>query len=147
MKLLSERIAYLKGLTEGYGFSEEDQVQNVLKEVINVLEDMAYEVDNLQEAHNELEAYIEEIDEDLEIIEDDFYGEIEDFEDMVHPCCHHNHDMDGEDDLYEVVCPACQETYLASFDDFDMDEVQCPHCGEDFKIEETMVEQLKDMEE
>jgi len=147
MKLLNEKIAYLKGLIEGYGFSEKDQVQNVLTEIINVLQDMAYEVDNLQEAHNELEAYIEEVDEDLDLMEDVFYGEMEDIDDEEPLCCHHDHDLDDEDDLYEVVCPACQEVYLASFEDFDADDVQCPHCGEDFKLEESVLERLKDTEE
>ncbi len=141
MKLLNEKIAYLKGLTEGYGFSEEDRVQNVLTEVITILQEMAYEIENLQEAHNELETYVEEIDEDLDLLEEVYYSELEDLDDM-HYDCHCHRDEDDDDDLYEVVCPACHEVYLADFEDFEANDVQCPHCGEDFKLEESVVEQL-----
>ncbi|MGL4546469.1 MAG: hypothetical protein ACRCUV_00375, partial [Eubacterium aggregans] len=49
---------------------------------------------------------------------------------------------EDDDDLYEVICHSCGSAYLTDFESFEEDEVFCPECGEQFKLEEKVVEEL-----
>ncbi len=115
MKDLQKKIAYLQGLSEGMevGDSKEGKL---LKEILEVLEDMADCMANVYEGQEDLENYLESLDSDLADLEDDFY-EDDEFED---------------DDYVEVTCPNCHEEVCFDSDilyDDDLIEVTCPECG------------------
>ena len=80
MDYLYERIAYLKGLSEGLNVEEESKEGKLLTHIIDVLEDFADMIDELYENQQEMEQYVDTMDEDLADVEGDLYGEFEDEE-------------------------------------------------------------------
>ena len=77
---VSEKVAYIKGLAENAGFSDNDAKDKVVKAIIDVLEDIAGSIGEINEQ-------LDAVDEDLATLEEDFYEDDEDYDD--------------EDDYYE----------------------------------------------
>lgn len=125
MSTISDRVAYLKGLCDGVKLSEQSDEGRVLRAVVDALGTVAEEMDRLQAAHGELEAYIEDIDEDLEELEDALFGDEEDDEDEDE-----DEDDDEGDGLIEYDCPHCGTSIYFDEDAFDLEEEHlCPNCG------------------
>ena len=100
---IAEKVAHLKGLMEGLNCDDK-----VLNAIADILEDLAYDVEDVQDALAEVGEQVELIDEDLETLENDYY----EYDD----CCCDDDDCDCcEGDLYEVVCPICDE--IINFDE------------------------------
>ena len=70
---IKEKVAYIKGLAEGLGLDENDKNGKVLAAIIDLLGDMAEEIDAIEENAEYLESYVEELDEDLGMVEEDLY--------------------------------------------------------------------------
>ena len=123
---ISEKVAYIKGLADGLNCDDK-----IVKEILDVLADLAKAVSGLKEDTEYLESYIEEVDEDLGALEEDYY-EIDDdcdccdCDDDDCDCC----DCD-DDDFIEVECPACHDTICLD-DEIDPNHVVCPACGAEF---------------
>ena len=79
----TEKVAYLKGLAEGMELANDTKEGKILAALIDVLNDMALDMEDLGEELTELGAQVDEIDEDLADVEDLLYEdeEDEDFED------------------------------------------------------------------
>jgi ribosomal protein S27E len=125
---LKEKVAYLQGLTNGMDISGDTREGRLLLNVVDVLEDIAEELDGVRSQQNDLEQYVESIDEDLTVLEDDFY-DIDDFEEIAD-----DYDEVGEGGLefVEVDCPTCHETVHFEEEflhDADGVEISCPNCG------------------
>lgn len=120
MSYLNERVSYLRGLVEGLDVGESTKEGKVILAIVNVLEEMADEIIDLEESLDETDEYIQTIDEDLAQLEDDIY-EDEDDED----------DEDVDDDEYVgVECPNCNEIIYFDPDIFtDEEHITCPQCG------------------
>ena len=73
---LTEKAAYLKGLTEGLGLDSAKPETKIINELIALVEDMSRTIADLEEDVEYLNDYIEEVDEDLGTLEEDFYSEI-----------------------------------------------------------------------
>ena len=98
---LTEKVAYLKGLVEGIGVDETTNNGKIMKAVLDVLDDMAFTVSDLEDSTSELYEEVEAIDEDLSSLEDEIYGEEDDDDDC---CCHdhdHEHHHHDDDDDHE----------------------------------------------
>ena len=125
---ITEKVAYLKGLMEGLKLDENDDTVKVIKAVIDVLDDIALTVSDLDDEVGLIGAQLDEVDDDLALLEDDFY---EDWEED---------DEDYGEEMFEVVCPACGETVYFEDSALDDDYVVCPACGEklefDFELED-----------
>lgn len=65
MDLISNKVAYLKGLAEGFGYTTDDNNQKVILEIIDCLGFIADEIEILNEDFHNLENYVELVDEDL----------------------------------------------------------------------------------
>ena len=127
---IKSNAAYIKGLAEGYGINTESNEGKVIAALIDLVNDMAEKIDELESECAELREYIEEIDEDLGLVEDDIYLDEEEdaydseFEDDF------DNDFEAEDSGYdEFVCPACGEIICVD-ETLDIAEVSCPACGE-----------------
>ena len=83
MEYLYERVAYLRGLCEGLGISEETKEGRVLEEIVEILGEFADAIVELSDKQEELEEYTELIDEDLSDLEDDFYDESDETEMVI----------------------------------------------------------------
>ena len=65
MKYLSEEVAYLRGLAEGLEIESETKEGKMICKIIDVLENLADTLDDMQEDYDELVEYVESVDEDL----------------------------------------------------------------------------------
>ena len=138
---IKEKVAYIKGLAEGLKLDENDKNGKILAAVIDLLGDMAEEIEAIGENAEYLENYIEELDEDLGMVEEDFYcgedeedyddfGDDEDYEEDEDEEDEEDEDDDGEE-IVVVTCPGCGDgVYLD--DTMDFDEIKCPSCGATF---------------
>ncbi|UOF90123.1 hypothetical protein LSG31_20020 [Fodinisporobacter ferrooxydans] len=129
MQNLRERIAYLKGLSSGLNVQQTSPEGRLLREMMEVIEELAKELQVLNSAHSLLEDYVETLDDDLsdlevEVYESDFdddlyeYDEDADYYEMECPNCHETvviyDDMMDEEEVAEIVCPECQHTLLVA---------------------------------
>lgn len=140
MSKLTDRVSFLKGLAEGMQIDKDKNSNKLLMEIISILDDMAKEMAEMTEAHDELNEYVESIDDDLADLEEVLFGEDEDAcgcgcEDCNDDCncddCDDDEDDEDEDsEMISYSCPHCNHEILfdASTVDFDEDYL-CPACG------------------
>lgn len=121
MNDLKSRVAYLQGLSAGLDLNAESKEGKVLNGIIEVLNEFADTMVDLEESHQQLEDYLESMDEDLYQLEDEVYNE-------------ENAENDEYlEDYLEVECPKCGETVFFNseiVEDDDIIEVTCPNCNE-----------------
>ena len=124
---ITEKVAYLKGLAEGLGLDAQTKEGKILQTVIDVLDDMALEIEDLKDCHLELSEGLDAVSDDLEDVEDLVYGEDEDDED--------EDEDDESEECYATTCPSCEE--MIYFDDSILEdgEVICPNCGEKLEFD------------
>lgn len=144
----SEKVAYLKGLAEGLGIDKETKEGRVLGAIMDILEDMAHDIEDLEENAWELGEAIDQVSDDLADIEDIVYDvddddDDDDDEDCCGCCC--DGDEDEEPTFYEVTCPACENTITIDEDVLALGSIECPNCGETLEFEG--VEPIEDDEE
>ena len=111
---ISEKVAYIKGLAEG--LKTEDKL---LTAIIDVLGDIAAEIDDVEEVVADMGDQIDAVDEDLASVEELIYDEEDD-------CCCCGED---DDDCYEVECPACHEVLYLDAEMLEEEGIECPNCG------------------
>ena len=121
---ITEKVAYLKGLAEGLGLDTETKEGKILTAMIDILDDMALELADLDAAQEELGDGLDAVSDDLEDVEDLIYGEEEDEEDEDDG----EEDEDSED-CYATTCPTCEETIYFDESVLEDGEVICPNCG------------------
>ncbi len=130
---VTEKVAYLKGLVEGLDFDDDKKETKVINAVLDVLEDLALAVSDLDDEMVVVTEQLDAVDEDLADLEEIFYEECDDCDCDCDDC-----DCDCDEDMYEVECPNCGE--LIYFDEEIIYEgkADCPACGEvlEFETEE-----------
>ena len=103
---ITEKISYIKGLCEGLSLDEKKPEVKVINAIIDLLDDIAYDLTDMEELYDELSDQVDEIED-------------EDF------------DFDDEDNpFYEVTCGACGQKLNVSEDVLLEGEIECPNCGE-----------------
>ncbi len=117
---VTERVAYLKGLYEGLGMDGDKKEGKLLKEVIEVLAELAQTSTQLQE---QTDVLVDDVDE----LYDEFFAMQGGEEDA---CEHHEDDM-----LYQLVCPTCNEKLFIDEEALEAGSMQCPACGEDLEFD------------
>ncbi len=122
---LTEKIAYIKGLAEGLNLDESKPEVKVINAIVDLLDDMAYSVSDMEELYDELSAQVDEIDQDLADVESDVYDDDDDCD-----CCDCCDEEDEENPFYEVTCGACGLDLNVSEDVLLEGEIECPNCGE-----------------
>ena len=132
MMTITEKIANLKGYLEGVQLDESKQETKVIAKIVDILEDMALEIEEMEESVDTLNDYAEELDEDLGDVEDYLFGDDEDECD----CCDEDDCCDCCDEGFlEIECPKCNEVICID-EDYDEDEIICPACNEKIDIDE-----------
>lgn len=126
MAYLKERAAYLKGLAEGMQISDSTNEGKLLKAIIEVMDDMALAVDDVEEVQEQLSEQIDNIDEDLAEIERLIFDEDEDGD-----------EAEDEDSVGEFECPHCNDKISVCEDMLDGKNgtIECPNCHEDIEVE------------
>lgn len=144
MMTVTEKVAYLKGLVEGLDFDADKKETKVINAVLDVLEDLALAVSDLDDEMAVVTEQLDAVDEDLADLEEVFYEELDDCDCDCDDC-----DCDCDEDMYEVECPNCGE--LIYFDEeIILDgKADCPACGEvlEFEVDECDCDCCADDEE
>lgn len=131
MMTITEKIANLKGYLEGVKLDESKQETKIIEKIVDILEDMALEIEEMEESVDTLNDYAEELDEDLGDVEDYLFGEDDECD-----CCDDDCDCDCCDEGFlELDCPKCGETICID-EDYDEDEIICPACNEKIEIDD-----------
>ena len=145
----SEKVAYLKGLAEGMEIDKETKEGKLLNVIIDILEDMALDIEDLGENALDLAEEIDEISDDLAEVEDVL------FEDEDDCCCCDDDDCDddcccGEDDeplFFEVTCPACNNEITIDEDVLELGVIDCPNCGEKLEFDLESIDEDEEYED
>ena len=120
---ITEKVAYLKGLIEGLGVDNSTKEGKVILAIVDILDDIALTVTDLEDSADMLGEQLDALDEDVSELYEDVYGDDDDDEE----------DYDGE--LYEVTCPTCEEVICIDEDMLDEGEIACPNCGEKLEFD------------
>ena len=92
---ITEKVAYIKGLLEGLSIDDTKPENKLLKAVIDVLGDIADEVNGLKVDSERIEDYLDELDHDLGELETDYYElDDDDDDDDIFDCCGEDCDCD-----------------------------------------------------
>ena len=123
---VTERVAYVRGLFEGFEVNVDKKEGRLFKEIIDLLEDMALSITDLEEENEALQEVIDAMIEDI-YDDDDSYDE-EDVEpdDMAY---------DPDSELFEVVCPSCGEEIYVDEAALSQGSIACPACGEELEFD------------
>ena len=134
---ITEKVAYLKGLAEGMELDVEKKEGKLLSAIIDVLDDIALEIEDLKDAQAELGDGLDAVSDDLEDVEDLVYGDDEDDEDDEYEY----DDLDEDEECYATTCPTCEETIY--FDESVLEDggVLCPNCGEKLEFDVSDLEE------
>ncbi len=129
MSFIKERVAYLKGLAEGMQISDTTNEGKLLKAIIDVLDDVALAVDDIEEVQEQMGDQVDNMDEDLAEIERIIFDEEDDDEDYD--------DDDDDDFIAEIECPHCHKEIVLSEEmlDDEAESFQCPNCSKEIDIE------------
>ena len=112
---ISEKIAYLKGLMEGMNVDTESNEGKLFAAVVDVLDEIALEVEDLTDE-------VMELGDGLDVIVYDEWDDDDDDDDD-------DDEDDEEEECYATTCPECEEEIF--FDDTMLEdgEIICPNCG------------------
>jgi len=130
MEFLYEKVAYLKGLADGLDIEETTKEGKLLVKIIDILEDFADAIVEIDEDADEMAEYVEAMDEDLTNIEEDLYEDLDEEED--------DEDDDEDIEFVEVECPNCSEEVYIDEDLLYEDDIDvvCPRCNEKIELVE-----------
>ena len=140
---LAEKAAYLKGLMDGIKLDTEKDENRLLKAVVDLLQDMAVSIDDLEDNAIAVSDELDEIEENLDAIDeflmdedDDDYDDDDymDYDDDEYDLGDDDFDYD-EDPVYEVTCPKCGEVHQFSEKDLLEGSKPCSKCGELLEFE------------
>nr|WP_325242442.1 CD1247 N-terminal domain-containing protein [uncultured Oscillibacter sp.] len=139
---ITEKVAYLKGLAEGMELNAEKKEGKLLLAIIDVLEDIALELSDIEDAQEELGEGLDAVSDDLEDVEDLLYGEDGEPE-------YELDDLGEDEDCYATTCPTCEESIYFDESVLEDGEVICPNCGEklEFDLESLDEDEADDGEE
>ena len=135
----SEKVAYLRGLAEGLGVEDGSREGKLLNAIIDVLTDLAHELDEVNEkvdsVGEDIDGLYDEVDELSEYFIDEDDDEDEDENDYWD---------DGDPVFYEVTCPACENTITIDEDVLLTGAISCPNCGETLEFDFDSIEDIND---
>lgn len=129
---ISEKVAYLKGLSEGLNIdTEKSKEGKLISVIVDILEEVGLSIEDLEESVESLGEELDAVSDDLSDVEDYLLDEDEEDED--------EEDEEGgdeeDDDYFEVKCPNCEETLVIDEDVLKEGTIQCPNCKEKFTLD------------
>ncbi len=125
---ITEKVAYLKGLAEGLALDEAKPETKIIKAMMDVLDDLALSVSDLEDGMDLISEQLDAVDEDLDELEGYVYEDLDD-------CCCDDCCDDDEEEYYDVECPSCGEVICVDRDILDEGSINCPNCNELLEFE------------
>jgi ribosomal protein S27E len=124
---LRRRISQLADLADRMELRERGRQGQLIVDMVEVLRELALDVEEVSQNQLELEDYLEEIDSDLMSVEEELYVDDDEHAGQL------DDKLDGSDaaSYIELECPVCERESSYNQILFDQDGVQltCPHCG------------------
>ncbi len=127
MMNLTEKASYIKGLAEGMELDANDKSSKLILKLIEVIDDMALTISDLEDELATVIEQLDAVDEDLSILEDDFYEDYEDDDDEYF--------YDEDEEFFEVECPECHDNIILDEEMVSEGGIKCPNCGTDIEFE------------
>ena len=130
---ICEKIAYIKGLAEGLAIDESKPEAKLIGAIIDVLDDIALTVSDLEDGLDIFSEQLDAVDEDLDELESFVYEELDDCD-----CdCDCDDCYDDEEEYYDVECPSCGEVICVDREILEEGSITCPNCNEllEFDVE------------
>ena len=140
---ITEKVAYLKGLAEGMELNAEKKEGKLLLAIIDVLEDIALELSDIEDAQEELGEGLDAVSDDLEDVEDLLYGEDGEDDEPAYEL----DDLGEDEDCYATTCPTCEEAIYFDESVLEDGEVICPNCGEKLEFDLESLDEDEEGEE
>ena len=135
MSKVAEKIAFLKGLSEGMGLMPDTPERKLLLMMLELLGDLEEDITALSQRQDDLVAYVDDVEADLGRIEDAMMDEDDedDEDDDDCDCCEDHMDLEEDGiDFIEYECPHCGAGVYYDQEGFDLDEGHlCPDCGKE----------------
>ena len=135
---ITEKVAYLKGLAEGLGLDKDSKEGKLFAAIIDVLDDMALEIEDMQELQMELSEGLDAVSDDLEDIEDIVYEEWDEEEEDEDE---EDEEEEDSEDCYATTCPTCEEEIFFDESILEEGEVICPNCGERLEFDLSSIQE------
>lgn len=126
MMLLTEKASYIKGLAEGMELDANDKTTKLINALIDIIDDLALTVSDLEDECAELHEQLDAVDEDLAELEENFYEDEDDDDEYYY---------DEDEEFFEVQCPECDEIITLDEEMLDEGEIECPECGTKLQFE------------
>ena len=143
---ITEKVAYLKGLAEGMELDTEKKEGKLLSAIIDVLEDIALELEDIHDETSELADGLDAVSDDLEDVEDVVFGE-EDEDEDDEDSEYYEDDQDEDEDCYATTCPTCEETIYFDESVLEDGQVICPNCGEKLEFDTSSLDESEEDED
>ncbi len=130
-----EKLAYLKGLVAGLNLNDDKKDTKVIRNLMELLEDIVLDMENLEDGFYEFQQQLDEVDEDLGAIEKDLY-EVDGNKPAPSKQQKKKKSKKTKDELYyEVTCPTCGDTICLDEELINVGEMECPNCGEKLEFD------------
>ena len=143
---ITEKVAYLKGLADGMELDTEKKEGKLLSAIIDVLEDIALELEDIHDETSELADGLDAVSDDLEDVEDVVFGE-EDEDEDDEDSEYYEDDLDEDEDCYATTCPTCEETIYFDESVLEDGQVICPNCGEKLEFDTSSLDESEEDED
>lgn len=124
---LTAKTAYLKGLIDGMGIqTEHSDEHKLLRSIVEVLDDIAANVEANEESITALADELDELDDAVTELEEILADDEEEQE-----------EADEQEELvqYELECPECGNPVILDEDTIASGETVCPHCQQKLSID------------
>ena len=121
---LTNKAMYIKGLADGLGLDAASKEGKVIAALLELVNEMAGTIEEMQSKMRVLEDYVEELDEDLGDVEEVLVGDGDVDE-----------DEDDDEEYFETTCPVCEEEIVFDEDTLESGEIRCPNCGEKLEFD------------
>ena len=136
---ITEKVAYLKGLAEGMELDTDKKEGKLLAAIIDVLDDIALELQDIEDEQAELSEGLDAVSDDLEDVEDVVFEDYDEDDDE-----YEEDELDEDEDCYATTCPTCEETIYFDESVLEDGEVICPNCGEKLEFDLSSLEDEAD---
>ena len=143
---IMERVAYLKGLMEGMEIDTEKKEGKLLAAIVDVLEEIALDLEDLWDNTLELTEGLDAVSDDLEDVENVIFEDEDDDEDYDDGE-YYEDELDEDEDCYATTCPTCEEVIYFDETILEDGEVICPNCGEKLEFDLDSLEEDSEDEE
>lgn len=127
MMNLTEKASYIKGLAEGMELDANDKSAKLILKLIDVIDDMALTISDLEDELATVIEQVDAVDEDLSLLEDDFYENYDEDDD--------EYLYDEDEEFFEVECPECHDNIILDEEMVSEGGIKCPNCGTDIEFE------------